>query len=91
CPYFGQELLEFPIGELSSVVHNYGQGDPESGKYVPFEEMKYVESCNLRERFCFDPFSEVIHYYYQVPILSCCCWEGSEDVHSPPSERPRGQ
>ncbi|MCI70627.1 hypothetical protein A2U01_0091890, partial [Trifolium medium] len=67
-----------------------GEGDPESSEYVSFEETKYIECRYAGEGFRLDPLCEVVYDDYQVSVLSCSRWEGSEEIHSPPSERPQG-
>ncbi|MCI63312.1 hypothetical protein A2U01_0084569, partial [Trifolium medium] len=61
-----------------------------SSEYVSFKETKYIECCYACEGFRLDLLREVIYGDYQVSVLSCSCWEGSDEVYSPPSEWPRG-
>ncbi|MCI66949.1 hypothetical protein A2U01_0088207 [Trifolium medium] len=75
---------------MSSIVCDHGEGNPESRKYVSFEETKYVECYYAGKGFLLDPLCEVLYGDYQVSVLSCSRWEGSEEIHSPPSKRPRG-
>ena len=60
------ELLEFFVVELCSIIWYDGVGD-----FIPADDVLVDELLDLygrdgRERFCFNPFSEVVDNHYYV-------------------------
>ena len=78
------------VGELGVVVCDQRLWDSKSGEDVSFVETEDVMQGDLLEGLNLYPFREVIHSHDEEPILVSPLYEGPEDVHTPPCERPWG-
>ncbi|KAK2435657.1 hypothetical protein QL285_020700 [Trifolium repens] len=89
CVDCDEELAEFSVCKLRSVVGDHDLLDSETGKDVSFKEMKYIECGYVRKWFRLYSLGEVINSHDEVLVLSETCGEGSEDIHAPPGKGPR--
>ena len=62
-PELGTKIPELRIVKLFPIIRHHGSWDAKPANYGVPDKAVYLLFCDSSQRFGFDPFSEIIHYY----------------------------